>query len=99
MKKYSEYIDWLPHLIVPDQPVVDLESYMSSLEKKQVAIEKMVGKLSGANDDNAQKLSGCMRASSEAHHASNLCIYNYIVYTIQSLSCLYIHKSIKNVMY
>ena len=49
--------------------MVDLESYMSSLEKKQVAVEKMVGKLSGESDDNAKRLSGCMRACSEVHHA------------------------------
>ena len=34
MKKYSEYIDWLPHLIVPDQPVVDLESYIKPLQPR-----------------------------------------------------------------
>lgn len=32
---------------------------MASLEKKQVVVEKMIGKLSGAKDENAKKYFGC----------------------------------------
>lgn len=33
---------------------------MASLEKKQVVVEKMIGKLSGAKDENAKKYFGCV---------------------------------------
>ena len=42
----------------PVQPVVDLENYMSSMERKQQSVEKMATKLNGVNDENAKKLFG-----------------------------------------
>lgn len=35
----------------PGQPVVDLEAYMSSLEKKQQSLQKMLGVLSSKSDE------------------------------------------------
>lgn len=35
----------------PGQPVVDLEAYMSSLEKKQQSLQKMLGVLSSKSEE------------------------------------------------
>lgn len=43
------------HLKLPCQPVVDLESYMNSLEKKKQSVEKMVGKLAPQKNEAATK--------------------------------------------
>jgi hypothetical protein len=45
----------------PGQPVPDLETYMQSLEKKQLALEKMMGNLASTSDDGAKKFFGCMQ--------------------------------------
>jgi hypothetical protein len=43
----------------PVQPVADLESYMTSMERKQQNMEKMIHKLQGqATDENCKKLFG-----------------------------------------
>ena len=39
----------------PVQPVVDLENYMQSMERKQQSLEKMIGKLDGHKDEGAKK--------------------------------------------
>ena len=62
--------------IIPGQPVADLESYMSSLEKKQLSLEKMVGKLAGQTDPAAQKPFDCIIAlpRNKSHVAYNPCL-------------------------
>lgn len=45
-------------IFLPGQPVVDVENYMASLEKKQQAVEKMVEKLSSVSDEHAKKWFG-----------------------------------------
>lgn len=42
--------------VVGSQPVADLESYMTSMEKKQESIEKMMQKLEPSSDPAAKKL-------------------------------------------
>ena len=43
----------------PGQPVVDLENYMQSLEKKQQSVEKMASKLGDRKEDACKKYLGC----------------------------------------
>lgn len=47
--------------IFPGQPVSDLESYMTALEKKQQSVEKMLGKLSNSTDEMATRCFNCMQ--------------------------------------
>ena len=42
-------------VLFPGQPVVDLEAYMASLEKKQLTITKMIDTLSQSSDQHATK--------------------------------------------
>ena len=57
---------WLfPHgplfalLLPPGQPVVDLEAYMGSLEKKQLSTAKMIEKLGSLTEQAATKRFDC----------------------------------------
>ena len=68
----------MPYPIIPGQPVVDLESYMTSLEKKQVATDKMTAKLNGVSDDGAKKLFGCKTCRISAVCMESPWIYLYI---------------------
>ena len=51
-------------LVYPGQPVVDLENYMQSLEKKQLSVEKMIGKLQANQDDSCTKSFVCKKITS-----------------------------------
>ena len=42
-------------VLFPGQPVVDLEAYMASLEKKQLTVTKMIDTLSQSSDQHATK--------------------------------------------
>lgn len=43
----------------PVQPVDELEAYMTSLEKKQQGVMKMIAKLTSSSDTTAQKPFDC----------------------------------------
>ena len=45
-------------VLLPGQPVVDLENYMASLEKKQQSVEKMIEKLAPLSDEHSKKWFG-----------------------------------------
>ena len=51
------YIELICHDLFtgPGQPVMDLESYMGSLEKKQQSMQKMMGVLQSSSDGMATK--------------------------------------------
>lgn len=59
--QHSSHLNLVSVLSIACQPVVDLETYMSSLEKKFQTVSDMVGKLSGYNDQNAERYFGCMQ--------------------------------------
>ena len=46
-------------LSAPGQPVVDLEAYMTSLEKKQQSIAKMIEELRSSSEQVATKRFDC----------------------------------------
>ena len=70
---------WVYHgytfTLFPGQPVPDLETYMQSLEKKQQALEKMIGNLSSASDDGARKSFGCIAYKKWMHNALQVNIW------------------------
>ena len=45
-------------LMFPGQPVVDLETYMQSLERKQQSVEKMIAKLDARKEEPCKKYLG-----------------------------------------
>ena len=64
-------------MCIPGQPVADLESYMTSMEKKQESIEKMMQKLEPSSDPAAKKFFDCKWyvASVCAHLRYSMCMY------------------------
>lgn len=62
---------------VPGQPVVDLETYMGSLEKRQQTLNKMIEELAKRSDDASMKLCGCM-GSKEYIQRNNLHLYHNV---------------------